>query len=137
MLFFPWPGDPPASPCSHGGLATAREKSLRLRRKLFSLDPAVDMKPPGYSIVPEGLRSLARSPPADRARNIVPSVFSVSPWLVNKSAYRNLVSTVCGAKGIGVSIIRSFSFAVTNGHLIYCLTHELADGYFLRTFLLR
>ncbi|MGD8371926.1 MAG: hypothetical protein PVI19_10305, partial [Syntrophobacterales bacterium] len=47
-VIFPWPGDPPASPCSHGGLATAREKDLRLRRKLFSLSPTVDMKPPGY-----------------------------------------------------------------------------------------
>jgi hypothetical protein len=29
-------------------------------------------------------------------------VLSVSQWLENKSAYRNLLSTVCGAKGIGV-----------------------------------
>ena len=28
--------------------------------------------------------------------------FKLSPWLVNKSGYRNLVSTVCGAKAIGV-----------------------------------
>ena len=57
------------------------EKSLRLRRKLFSLDPTVDMKSPGYKIVPAGLRSFARSPSPDRAKNI-PSVLSVSPWLV-------------------------------------------------------
>ncbi|MGD9168417.1 MAG: hypothetical protein PVH33_17000 [Syntrophobacterales bacterium] len=36
MLFFP------------GRETTAREKSLRLRRKLFNLDRTVDMKPPGY-----------------------------------------------------------------------------------------
>ena len=110
---FPWPGDPPASPCSHGGLVTAREKSLRLRRKLFSLAPTADMKPPGYEIVPVGLRSLARSPPARHreplrrggrvsrsGKNIVLSVLSMSPWLANKSRYGSLVSTVCGAKGI-------------------------------------
>jgi hypothetical protein len=33
---------------SLAGRRTAREKSLRLRRKLFSLSPTVDMKPPGY-----------------------------------------------------------------------------------------
>ncbi|MGB6929250.1 MAG: hypothetical protein WBH05_08505, partial [Syntrophobacteria bacterium] len=31
-----------------GRETTAREKSLRLRRKLFSLDPTVDSEPPGY-----------------------------------------------------------------------------------------
>jgi len=78
-----------------GRETTAREKSLRFRRKLFSLSPTVDMKQPVYQILPEGLRSLARSPSPDRARKIL-SVLSVSPWLVNKSGYRNLVSTVCG-----------------------------------------
>jgi hypothetical protein len=29
--------------------------------------------------------------------------FKLSLWLANKGAYRNLVSTVCGAKGIGVN----------------------------------
>ncbi|MEE8622225.1 MAG: hypothetical protein V3T37_09260 [Syntrophobacteria bacterium] len=50
MVIFPWPGDPPASPEGEadGGQATAREKSLRLRRKLFSQAPTVDTKPPGY-----------------------------------------------------------------------------------------
>ncbi len=28
--------------------------------------------------------------------------FKLSPWLVNRNGYRNLVSTVCGAKAIGV-----------------------------------
>jgi len=32
--------------------------------------------------VTAGLRSFARSPSPDRAKNIVPSVLSVSPWLV-------------------------------------------------------
>jgi hypothetical protein len=36
MLFFP------------GRETTAREKSLRLRRKLLSLDPTIDMQIPSY-----------------------------------------------------------------------------------------
>jgi hypothetical protein len=69
------------SPAFQRDRPLAREKSLRLRRKLFSLAPTVDMKPPVYEILPEGLRSLARSPSPDRARKIL-SVLSVSPWLV-------------------------------------------------------
>ena len=51
--------------------------------------------------MPEGLRSFARSPSPDRAKKIL-SVLSVSLWLVNKGGHRNLVSTLCGAEGIGV-----------------------------------
>ncbi|MEE9530657.1 MAG: hypothetical protein V3W52_06685 [Syntrophobacteria bacterium] len=36
------------SPAFQRDRPLARLKSLRLRRKLFSLDPTVDMKPPGY-----------------------------------------------------------------------------------------
>jgi hypothetical protein len=85
-----------------GRETTAREKSLRLRRELFSLAPTVDPKPLGYKIVPAGLRTFARSPSPDRAKNIVPSVLSVSPWLVNKSGYSNLLSKACGAQPIVV-----------------------------------
>ena len=116
----------------HGGCCffagretTASEKSLRLRRTLLSLDPTVDMKPPGYEIVPAGLRSLARSEacPAEKrgsrsGKNIVPSVLSVSQWLVDKCAYRNQVSRVCGAKSIGFKKkSRSPSFVASKGLL--------------------
>jgi hypothetical protein len=43
----------------------------------------------------------------DRAKKKTDSVLSVSPWLINKSGYRDPVSTVCGAKGIGVKKIRA------------------------------
>jgi hypothetical protein len=90
MLFFP------------GRETTAREKSLPLRRKLFSLDPTVDMKLPGYSIVPEGLRSFARSQSPDRAKNIVPSVLSVSPWLIKtciQLCYRKYAEGLVAKRG--------------------------------------
>ncbi len=35
--------------------------------------------------------------------------FKLSLWLANKGAYRNLVSTVCGAKGMGVTVIHCAS----------------------------
>ena len=73
---------PPRLSESDGGQATAREKSLRLRRKPFSLTPTVAMKPSVYETVPAGLRSFARSPSPDRAKNIVPSVLSGSLWFV-------------------------------------------------------
>ena len=38
--------------------------------------------------------------------NLSAKHFSVSLWLVNKSGYGNLVTTVCGAKEIGVTKIR-------------------------------
>jgi hypothetical protein len=38
-----------------------------------------------------------------RISNLSAKHFFVSLWLVNKSAYGNLVSTVCGAKGITVN----------------------------------
>ena len=85
---------------------TAREKSHRLRRKLFSPSSTVAMKPPAYLIVPGGLRSFARSPsplrgvgsPSRRPigqKKKTASVPSVSPWLAKKSGYPNLVSTAC------------------------------------------
>ena len=58
---------------------------------------------------------FARSPSPDQARKILPSVLSVSQWLVNKSAYRNLAPTVCGAKYIGV--FPNFSKGNTDGYL--------------------
>ena len=107
-----WGGLIEDSPQSHRGHrgrcffpgreTTAREKSLSLRQKLFSLTPTVDMKLPLYEIVPAGLRSFAWSPSPDRAKNIIPSVLSVSPWLINKSGYANLLSKAGGAKQIGV-----------------------------------
>ncbi|MGB6927929.1 MAG: hypothetical protein WBH05_01810 [Syntrophobacteria bacterium] len=36
------------SPAFQRDRPLAREKSLRLRRKLFSLSPTVDISPPGY-----------------------------------------------------------------------------------------
>jgi hypothetical protein len=83
MLFFPWPGDdgqgkeppPSANALSLGSNRwhVATRLLDRARRAAISCPIAV-----------------SRS-----GKKIVPSVLSVSPWLVNKSAYRNLVSTVC------------------------------------------
>ena len=41
------------------------------------------------------------NPPARHRERSGEAGGSVSLWLVNKSGYRNLVSAVCGAQGIG------------------------------------
>jgi hypothetical protein len=74
MLFFPWPGD------------DGQGKEPPPTAKALWLPSTVDSKRPVYKIVPAEVQSFARSPSPDRAKNIVPSVLSVSLWLVKGSS---------------------------------------------------
>jgi hypothetical protein len=64
-------------------------------------DPRIGSTFSSFSVLPM-LSEKMSAPVCVGLRLSLFSVLSVSLWLENKSAYRNLESTVCGDRGIGV-----------------------------------